>query len=62
MGLPFFFSLVLAVCLGRMQPAFLFCLGTRIFQLIGFGSLCPHWLEWFGRFRLFVSCVPLLIL
>nr|DAG52474.1 MAG TPA: hypothetical protein [Caudoviricetes sp.]DAM33953.1 MAG TPA: hypothetical protein [Caudoviricetes sp.] len=33
-------------------------LGTRIFQLIGSGSLCPHWFEWFGRFWLFVSCVP----
>nr|DAW05104.1 MAG TPA: hypothetical protein [Caudoviricetes sp.] len=56
MGLPFFFSLAPGL-VWKIAGLFLFCLGTRIFQLIGFGSLCPHCVEWFWQFRLFVSCV-----
>lgn len=31
--------------------------GNQSFSINQSVSLCPHWLEWFGRFRLFVSCV-----
>nr|DAJ33310.1 MAG TPA: hypothetical protein [Herelleviridae sp.] len=55
----FLFSLVPGL-VWKIAGLFYF-LGTRIFQLISPFSLCPHWLEWFGRFRLFVSRVPLLM-
>nr|DAR52143.1 MAG TPA: hypothetical protein [Bacteriophage sp.] len=60
MGLPFF--LVWCPGLVGSLPGLFYFLGTRVFQLISPFPLCPHCVEWFGWFRLFVSCVPLLIL